>query len=52
MLLKLTRARLKSYEGTESTGKVQILGGDSLDSLAGKNVLVVEVVASAEAMAA
>lgn len=32
---------MKSYEGLESTGSVQITGGD-LAALEGKNVLIVE----------
>ncbi|XP_065186425.1 hypoxanthine-guanine phosphoribosyltransferase-like [Sycon ciliatum] len=34
--------RLKSYENTESSGNVRIVGSDDLSSLAGKNVLIVE----------
>lgn len=34
-------AKVKSYEGVNSTGSVQITGGD-LAALEGKNVLVVE----------
>lgn len=34
--------RLKSYQNDKSTGSVQVIGGDSLESLKGKNVLVVE----------
>jgi len=34
--------RLKSYENTESTGEVRVVGGDDLSSLEGKNVLIVE----------
>lgn len=34
--------RLKSYENTESAGEVQIIGGDDLSRIAGKNVLIVE----------
>jgi len=34
--------RLKSYQNTESTGKVQIIGMDSLQDLTGKHVLIVE----------
>ena len=40
--LKVDFVRLKSYEGDQSTGKVQVLGSDDLESLAGKNVLIVE----------
>jgi hypothetical protein len=38
-----TCLRLKSYENTESTGTVQVMGIESLDILKGRNVLVVEV---------
>lgn len=34
--------RLKSYQNDESTGSIEVIGGDNLDSLKGKNVLVVE----------
>ncbi|RWS13521.1 hypoxanthine-guanine phosphoribosyltransferase-like protein [Dinothrombium tinctorium] len=34
--------RIKSYEDDASSGKVQILGIENLDSLRGKNVLIVE----------
>jgi len=34
--------RLKSYENDRSSGEVNIIGLDNLDSLAGKNVLIVE----------
>jgi len=34
--------RLKSYENDQSTGEINIIGLDNLDSLAGKNVLIVE----------
>ncbi|KAK2189146.1 hypothetical protein NP493_114g02020 [Ridgeia piscesae] len=34
--------RLKSYVGTESSQDVQVIGGDNLADLKGKNVLVVE----------
>lgn len=33
--------RLKSYEGTESTGHIRIIGGD-LEALRDRNVLIVE----------
>ena len=33
---------LKSYENMSSTGHVQVIGGDDLESLRGKNILVVE----------
>ena len=35
--------RCKSYHNEESTGKIEIVGGDSLEELAGRNVLIVEV---------
>lgn len=38
---RLITAKVKSYEGVNSTGSVQITGGD-LAALEGKNVLVVE----------
>lgn len=34
--------RLKSYENEDSTGDIKVIGGDSLNSLRGRNVLVVE----------
>lgn len=34
--------RLKSYENDQSVGAVKVIGGDSLDEMSGKNVLVVE----------
>jgi len=34
--------RLKSYENDQSTGQIQILGGDNLERLRGRNVLIVE----------
>lgn len=34
--------RVKSYEGTESTGKVKIIGMDTLDSFRDRNVIVIE----------
>lgn len=34
--------RLKSYVDDQSSGKVQVIGGDSLSNLKGKNVLIVE----------
>jgi hypoxanthine phosphoribosyltransferase len=33
---------MKQKQNQESTGKVQIIGGDDLSSLKGKNVLIVE----------
>lgn len=40
--LKVDFVRLKSYEDDRSTGEIQVIGGDALESLAGKNVLIVE----------
>uniref|UniRef100_A0A0N5BFV2 Hypoxanthine phosphoribosyltransferase n=1 Tax=Strongyloides papillosus TaxID=174720 RepID=A0A0N5BFV2_STREA len=34
--------RAKSYEGTSSTGHLQIIGLESLDELKGKNIIIVE----------
>ncbi len=34
--------RLKSYENTESSGEIKIIGFDNLSDLKGKNVLIVE----------
>ncbi|RXG57232.1 Hypoxanthine-guanine phosphoribosyltransferase [Armadillidium vulgare] len=34
--------RLKSYENDSSTGTIKVIGGDNLDRLKGKTVLVVE----------
>ncbi|XP_037089233.1 hypoxanthine-guanine phosphoribosyltransferase-like [Pollicipes pollicipes] len=34
--------RLKSYENDQSSGQIQILGGDNLSTLKGRNVLIVE----------
>ncbi|XP_070211611.1 hypoxanthine-guanine phosphoribosyltransferase-like isoform X2 [Littorina saxatilis] len=34
--------RLKSYQNDKSTGSIEVIGGDDLESLRGKNVLVVE----------
>jgi len=34
--------RLKSYEGTQSSGKVQVIGMDSLSDISGKHLLIVE----------
>ncbi|KAL5007683.1 hypothetical protein ScPMuIL_016489 [Solemya velum] len=34
--------RLKSYVDDKSTGQIEVIGGDNLENLAGKNVLVVE----------
>merc|ERR1711879_14934 len=41
-LIMVDFIRLKSYSGTDSTGKIQIIGLDSLDSLTDRNVLIVE----------
>jgi hypoxanthine phosphoribosyltransferase len=35
--------RLKSYVDDKSSGDIQVIGGDNLETLAGKNVLIVEV---------
>ena len=34
--------RVKSYENSQSTGEINIIGLDKLDNLTGKNVLIVE----------
>lgn len=34
--------RLKSYENDKSTGEIKVVGGDNLQSLEGKNILIVE----------
>jgi len=34
--------RLRSYENDKSLGTIQIIGGDNMESIKGKNVLVVE----------
>ncbi|CAH1789663.1 unnamed protein product [Owenia fusiformis] len=34
--------RLKSYEDDQSTGQIKVIGGDNLNNLSGKNVLIVE----------
>uniref|UniRef100_A0A0N4ZXY4 Hypoxanthine phosphoribosyltransferase n=1 Tax=Parastrongyloides trichosuri TaxID=131310 RepID=A0A0N4ZXY4_PARTI len=34
--------RAKSYEGTESTGHLQIIGLESIEELRGKNIVIVE----------
>lgn len=41
MKFTLDYVRVKSYEGTESTGNVQIIGGE-LDEMRGKHVILVE----------
>jgi len=40
--IKMDFIRLKSYENDESTGDVKVVGGDKLQRLKGKHVLVVE----------
>ena len=40
--LKVDFIRLKSYKDDKSSGEIQVIGGDGLDSLTGKNVLIVE----------
>ena len=40
--LKVDFVRLKSYEDDRSTGEIQVIGSDALETLAGKNVLIVE----------
>jgi hypoxanthine phosphoribosyltransferase len=40
--LQVDFIRLKSYEDTHSTGDVRVVGIDNLQSLSGKNVLIVE----------
>lgn len=40
--LKVDFIRLKSYEDDRSTEEIQVIGGDALESLTGKNVLIVE----------
>ncbi|XP_071529987.1 hypoxanthine-guanine phosphoribosyltransferase-like isoform X1 [Panulirus ornatus] len=34
--------RLKSYENSDSTGEIRVVGGDNMTNLSGRNVLVVE----------
>eukprot|EP00058_Branchiostoma_floridae_P003435 XP_002588923.1 hypothetical protein BRAFLDRAFT_125430 [Branchiostoma floridae] len=34
--------RLKSYQNDKQTGKIQVIGGDNLENLRGKNVMIVE----------
>nr|XP_036861930.1 phosphoribosyltransferase domain-containing protein 1 [Manis javanica] len=41
--IKVDFIRVKSYRNGHSMGEMQIIGGDDLSSLAGKNVLIVEV---------
>lgn len=41
--LALGHLSCKSYHNEESTGKISIVGGDSLETLEGRNVLIVEV---------
>uniref|UniRef100_A0A1I7Z4S2 Hypoxanthine phosphoribosyltransferase n=1 Tax=Steinernema glaseri TaxID=37863 RepID=A0A1I7Z4S2_9BILA len=40
--LQIDFIRVKSYEDTESTGTLQIMGLSSLDELKGQNILIVE----------
>ncbi|XP_075408632.1 phosphoribosyltransferase domain-containing protein 1 isoform X2 [Tenrec ecaudatus] len=40
--MKVDFIRLKSYRNDQSTDEMQIIGGDDLSALAGKNVLIVE----------
>ncbi|EDQ89568.1 uncharacterized protein MONBRDRAFT_37026 [Monosiga brevicollis MX1] len=40
--LRIDFIRAKSYEDDHSTGKVQIIGGDNMESIRGRNVLIVE----------
>ena len=40
--MSLDFIRLRSYENENSTGHIQIVGGDTLSNLQGKNVLIVE----------
>ncbi|XP_063463371.1 phosphoribosyltransferase domain-containing protein 1 isoform X5 [Pan paniscus] len=40
--MKVDFIRLKSYRNDQSMGEMQIIGGDDLSTLAGKNVLIVE----------
>eukprot|EP00053_Salpingoeca_punica_P006269 m.59800 g.59800 ORF g.59800 m.59800 type:complete len:225 (+) comp13612_c0_seq1:63-737(+) len=40
--LSIDFIRVKSYHNTESTGSVQVIGGDDLTTLRDKNVLIVE----------
>lgn len=40
--LKVDFIRLKSYQDDRSSGEIQVIGGDGLESLRGKNVLIVE----------
>ncbi|XP_032252568.1 phosphoribosyltransferase domain-containing protein 1 isoform X1 [Phoca vitulina] len=40
--MKVDFIRLKSYKNDQSMGEMQIIGGDDLSTLAGKNVLIVE----------
>ncbi|XP_073085176.1 phosphoribosyltransferase domain-containing protein 1 [Manis javanica] len=40
--IKVDFIRVKSYRNGHSMGEMQIIGGDDLSSLAGKNVLIVE----------
>eukprot|EP00051_Salpingoeca_urceolata_P025497 m.459237 g.459237 ORF g.459237 m.459237 type:complete len:243 (-) comp20339_c5_seq3:78-806(-) len=40
--LSMDFIRCKSYENQESTGEVRIIGGDNLNELEGRNILIVE----------
>ncbi|XP_055449678.1 phosphoribosyltransferase domain-containing protein 1 isoform X2 [Psammomys obesus] len=40
--MKVDFIRLKSYKNDQSLGEMQIIGGEDLSTLAGKNVLIVE----------
>ena len=40
--LKVDFIRLKSYKDDKSSGEIQVIGGDGLDFLTGKNMLIVE----------
>uniref|UniRef100_A0A8C0ZLE3 Hypoxanthine phosphoribosyltransferase n=1 Tax=Castor canadensis TaxID=51338 RepID=A0A8C0ZLE3_CASCN len=40
--MKVDFIRLKSYKNDQSMGEMQIIGGEDLSTLAGKNVLIVE----------
>jgi len=42
MPLSLDFIRLKSYVDDQSSGEIQVIGGDNLSNLTGKNVLIVE----------
>ncbi|CAD5116205.1 DgyrCDS5121 [Dimorphilus gyrociliatus] len=42
MPISLDFIRLKSYHNDQSTGEIQVIGGDNLENLQGKNVLICE----------